>query len=88
MTFPTFFDLQEIFLNEDACIKYLINNELLYNQPRYGKCRKKTYIYKSKWKCSNKTCNWSTSIYKDTIFSNSNLNITGFSSVTIINFID
>jgi len=68
--FPTFDDLQEIFMNENDCIEYLFKHEVLYKQPKCGKCRKNSYLSQNRWKCKNNNCNWTISIYKDTIFAN------------------
>jgi ISXO2-like transposase domain len=73
MGFPSLIDLKNIFFNESEAIQFLFDNRLLYKQPLCGKCRKNTYNYQKLWKCSNKNCNWCISIYRDTIFSNSNL---------------
>jgi len=71
--FPTSDSLNFIFVDEESCIEYLISNEVLYKHPKCVKCRKSTYRCKKIWKCKGKNCNWSISIYSDSIFTSSKL---------------
>ena len=61
------------FIDEESCIEDLINNEVLYKHPKCVKCRKATYRYKKIWKCKGKNCNWSISVYNESIFTSSKL---------------
>ena len=71
--FPSAHSLNDIFTNEEACIEFLFLYEILYSLPKCLKCRKKTYRNKILWKCKDYNCNWSISIYKDSIFTQSKL---------------
>jgi len=71
--FSTSDSLNFIFVNEESCIEYLTNNEVLYKHPKCVKYRKLTYRYKKIWKYKGKNCNWSISTYNESIFASSKL---------------
>ena len=73
ITFLISDSLNFIFVDEESCIEYLINNKVLYKHPKCVKCRKATYRYKKIWKCKGKNCNWSISVYNESIFTSSKL---------------
>ena len=73
---PNFFELNQFFTNEKACIEFLIDKGLLVSQPRCFRCRKPTYRFVSLWKCKNRNCSWAKSIYNGSVFGNTRLSPT------------
>lgn len=70
---PSLSEIIPIITDEEACIGFIIERELVYNQPRCARCRKSTYRNGRMWKCTNHQCNWKKSIFKDSVFSNTRL---------------
>jgi transposase-like protein len=69
MTVPTLFSIQSILTNEDECIKFLFEKDILYKPEACKLCNSKLYQDKKRFCCVNKKCRNSTSIFKDSFFS-------------------
>lgn len=70
---PPLLEIIQPITDEDACIEFIIEHELVYSQPRCGRCRKSTYRDGRMWRCTNHHCSWSKSIFKDSVFGNTRL---------------
>jgi hypothetical protein len=66
-------EIIQLITDEEACIGFIIEHKLVYGQTRCAHCRKSTYRSGRKWRCTNHHCNWSKSIFKDSVFGNTRL---------------
>jgi transposase-like protein len=71
--FPPLPEIIQLITDEEACIGFIIDHKLVYDQPRCARCRKSTYRNGRKWRCTNRHCSWSKSIFKDSVFGNTRL---------------
>ena len=70
---PPLSEIIPLVTDEEACIGFLIDHQLVYSQPRCTRCRKSTYRNGRMWQCTNRQCNWKKSIFKDSVFGNTRL---------------
>jgi hypothetical protein len=70
---PPLPEIIQLITDEEACIGFIIDRELVYGQPRCARCRKSTRRDGRKWRCTTRHCGWSKSIFKDTVFGNTRL---------------
>ena len=65
--------LNNIFCNETKTIEYLIETNIIQIPEKCAICQSKIYLRNTILFCKNKTCYKNVSIFKNTIFFNSNL---------------
>lgn len=73
MSIPTLFSIQNILFNENDCIKFLFDNNILYNITECKKCMSKVYRDNKRFRCCNKKCRKSESIFKDSFFAQNHI---------------
>src|SRR5437868_3832536 len=64
--------IKEILFNEESCIKFLIEKQIIIKQD-ICECKSEIYRTKKIFRCKNKNCNKTVSIFKNTLFSKSKL---------------
>jgi len=65
---PSIFSLGNIFFDEDECIKFLFQMEILYNDPSCSECGSSTKRFGKLFRCRKKKCRKGVSIFKDSFF--------------------
>ena len=70
---PTISSISNILESPQSCVEFLIEQEILYKQPRCSKCRAKTSLRGTRWRCSKRDCSWSKSVFVDSVFASSRL---------------
>ena len=65
--------LHDIFFNEEKCINFLLEKEILKDKQSCEICNSEITRYINYYKCKNRECNKTESVFKNTIFSNSNI---------------
>ena len=65
--------LHSIFFNEEKCINFLLEKEILKDKQSCKICNSEITRYINYYKCKNRKCNKTESVFKNTIFSNSNI---------------
>ena len=68
MSFPSLTDIHDILFNEDACIRFLIENELLYTAGRCPVCNDFVKMESKRYRCRKKSCRHSWSIFRGSFF--------------------
>lgn len=72
---PSMYEIQEIFFNEDKCIEYLINKNILKSDRSCPHCKipMRIKVHEGRFRCPTKSCRKAISIRKDSFFENHKL---------------
>ena len=75
MSVPTIFQLQHLFFNEEACIEFLFQEGIFYNEMTCPDCGRQLTknLQRGTWRCGKKDCRKEISIRKDSFFARSHL---------------
>src|ERR1043165_7831773 len=73
MSIPIFKAYRNIFFNEEECIKYLLENNVLHNIERCEQCNSITTRKEKFYICSNQQCRKTVSVLMRSFFSNKNI---------------
>jgi len=65
--------LHNIFFNEEKCINFLLEKKILKNKLSCEICNSEVTRYINYYKYKNRECNKTETVFKNTIFSNSNI---------------
>ena len=68
MPIPSLKEMSELFFDEQKCIEFLIENNILCKQPDYEACGKKTSRCNNSWRCTARNCRKSKSIFHSSFF--------------------
>ena len=72
MSIPSTKLIKEILFDEESCIKFLIDKQIII-KPEKCDCESEIYRTKKIFRCKNKNCNKTISIFRNTLFSKSKL---------------
>src|SRR5438067_8354491 len=72
-TIPTLKSLGNILFDEKECIKFLFENNILHKPQSCLYCDSSFYCERNLYRCNNRQCRKSISIFKDSFFSNNHL---------------
>jgi transposase-like protein len=70
---PKIDQINNILFNEYNCINYLFDKNLIKQKTTCDICNSNLYIYKKTFRCINKNCRKSVSIYTDSLFSKNHI---------------
>lgn len=73
ISIPTIKTLRSILGNEKKCIKFLFENDILYKPKSCLYCSSSLYREKKLYRCNNRQCRKSISIFKDSFFAKNHL---------------
>ena len=71
--FPKLKSLRKILLNEEKCINFLFENNILYRPQSCSHCGSSLYREKKLYRCIKRQCRKSVSIFKDSFFAKNRL---------------
>lgn len=75
MSIPPMKEVSELFLDEQKCFEFLIENNILCKQSNCEACGNKTSRYKTSWKCTARNCRKTKSIFCDSFFAGTKIKI-------------
>ena len=73
MSIPTFKIVKDILLDEKNCINFLFENNILYKLNKCSYCQSKLNREANLYRCINRKCHKSISIFKDSFFAKNHL---------------
>jgi transposase-like protein len=73
-TIPNLKSLKNILFDEQECINFLFEQDILYKPQSCSHCNSSLYRERKLWRCRNRKCRKSVSIFKDSFFSENHLN--------------
>src|SRR5690242_4479546 len=73
MSIPTLLSNLQILTNENECIKYLFEKNILYKPDKCKLCESKLYRDNKRFTCIKKSCRKSISIFSDSFFSKNHI---------------
>jgi hypothetical protein len=65
--------LRNIFFDEEECINFLLEKDILKNKQNCEICNSQVTRYTNYYRCKNRDCSKIESVFKNTIFFNSNI---------------
>src|SRR5215468_7175003 len=74
ISIPKLKSLQNILFDEQECINFLFEKDILYKSQSCSHCDSSLYRERKLWRCCNKQCRKSVSIFKDSFFAENHLN--------------
>jgi transposase-like protein len=76
MSVPTINSIQNILFDEQECIKFLIEKEIIYKIENCEICNSEIYQDKKVYRCRNKECKKAVSIYTNSFFAQNHITCT------------